>query len=459
MATPAPSLRGRSREREALDDALDRVRDGESAGLVLRGEAGIGKTSLLQYVADRATGARVIQGSGVESELELPFAGLHQLCGPLLDEVESVPEHQLQALRVALGLAGGPPPDRLVVGLGVLGVLAEVAGRQPLVVLVDDTQWLDEATCQVLGVVARRLAAESVLLLLAVRETGEDRLFPGLPDVSLEGLAEDDARALLAGAATGHLDAGVRDRLVAETRGNPLALLELVGGMTEAELGGGFALPDAALTTGLLEEHYLRRVRALPEPTQRLLTIAAADPTGDATLLWRAAQAVGLGHEAGAPARAGPALEVGPGVRFRHPLMRAAAYAAGSDEDRRAAHRALADATDAETDPDRRVWHLAAAATGPDEDVAAELERSADRAQARAGLTAAAAFLERSVALTADPKRRAERALAAAHADLHAGAYDAGLGVLAEAEADAVDDLQRAQVEQLRAQINRSATW
>ena len=457
MAAPGPDLRGRSRERKALDDALDRIRGGESVVLVLRGEAGIGKTSLLRYVAHRATDCRVLRLSGVESEVELPLAALHQLCGPLLGEVKAVPAHQEVALRVALGLAAGPPPDRFVVGLAVLGVLAEVAAKQPVVVLVDDAQWLDGASCQVLGVVARRLLGESVLLALAVRETGEDHLFRGVPELAVEGLGPDDARALLTAATPGQLDERVRERLVAETRGNPLALLELVREMTDAELGGGFALPAAALSTGLLQDHYLTRVHALPEPTQRLLLIAAADATGDPTLLWRAAHTVGLGHDTAEPARAEQLLEIGSGVRFRHPLMRAAAYAAGSAEQRRAAHRALGEAIDPEADPDRRVWHLAAAATGPDESVAAELERSAERARARAGVAGAAAFLQRSVALTEQPARRADRALAAAHAHLHAGAYDAGLGVLAEAEADAVDDLQRARVEQLRAEFNRAA--
>jgi DNA-binding CsgD family transcriptional regulator len=457
MAAPAPDLRGRSRERDALDSALGGVRSGESRVLVLRGEAGIGKTSLLRYVAHGASGCRVLELSGVESELEMPFAGLHQLCGPLLRELKTVPAHQEEALRVALGLTAGRPPDRFVVGLAALSVMADVAARQPLVVLVDDAQWLDEPSCLVLGVVARRLVAESVLLVLAVRETGENHLFPGLPELALEGLGPDDARALLVDATPGPLDERVRERLVAETRGNPLALLELVRGMTEAELGGGFARPAAALSSGLLADRYLARVRALPAPTQRLLTIAASDATGDPTLLWRAAQTVGLSHDTAEPARVEQLLEIGSGVRFRHPLMRAAAYAAGSAEDRRAAHQALADATDPEADPDRRVWHLAAAAPGPDESVAAELERAAERAQARAGVAGAAAFLQRSVALTEEPARRAERALAAAHAYLHAGAFEAGLGVLAEAEADAVDDLQRARIEQLRAEINRSA--
>ena len=455
----APDLRGRSREREALDDALDRVRGGGSDAVVLRGEAGIGKTSLLQYVAQRAAGCRGIQVVGVETELELPFAALHLLCGPLLGEVSTVPDHQVEALRVALGLAAGPPPDRLVVGLGVLGVLADVAAHQPLVVMVDDAQWLDEATCQVLGVVVRRLGAESVLVVLAVRETGADHLFPGVPDLTLDGLDEDDARAVLTAATPGHLDERVRERLVAETGGNPLALLELVRGMADAELAGGFGIPTGAVTTDLLVEHCIQRVRALPEPTQRLLLIAAADATGDPTLMWRAAHTVGLGHDDAEPARSAQLLEIGSGVRFLHPLGRSAAYAAASVDERRAAHRALAAATDAEADPDRRAWHLAASASGPDEGIAEELERSAERARARAGLAGAAAFLQRSVALTAEPSRRAERALAAAEAHLYAGAFDAGLGALAEAEADAVDNLQQARAETLRAAITRAATW
>jgi DNA-binding CsgD family transcriptional regulator len=306
--------------------------------------------------------------------------------------------------------------------------------------------------------VARRLMAESVFLVLAVRETAEGHPFPGVAELAVGGLAEDDARGLLADATPRALDERVRDRLVAETGGNPLALLELVRAMSDAELSGGFAHPPITLTPGLLEQHYLEKVLSLPGPTRQLLTLAAADATGDATLLWRAAQVLGLGHDALEPARAEGLLEIGSGVRFRHPLVRSAAYAAGSPEDRRAAHRALAEVTDAESDSDRRVWHLAAAADAPDEDLAGQLERSAERAQAHAGLAAAAAFLQRSVALTPESARRADRALAAAQAHLHAGAYDAGRAVLAEAEADAVDDLQRARVEQLRAEIDRAST-
>jgi DNA-binding CsgD family transcriptional regulator len=454
MAAPrTPAFRGRAREREVLDGLLDRVRSGESAVLVIRGEAGIGKTELMRYCARQASGCRLVQIAGVESEIELPFAALHQLCAPMLGGLAALPEPQERALRVSFGLAAGTAPDRFVVGLAVLSLLAENAAARPLVCLVDDAQWLDEASSQVLGFVGRRLLAESVLLLFAVREAADKRMFPGLPALIAEGLTDEDARALLTATVTGHLDERVRDRIVAETRGNPLGLLELARGMSEAELAGGFArLPTASLPSRL-QDHYLQRVRALPEPAQRLMLLAAADPTGDATLLWRAAPTLGLGRDAAAEADAEQLLQVGSQVRFRHPLVRSAAYMAGSPEDRRAAHLTLAAATDAQTDPDRRVWHLAAGATGPDEEVATALEQAAAKTQARAGLAAAAAFLQRSVTLTAEPGRRADRALAAALANLHAGAFDAALGLLAQAEADAVDDLQRARVEQLRGQI------
>jgi DNA-binding CsgD family transcriptional regulator len=455
MAAPprTPAFRGRARERKALDGLLGRVRGGQSAVLVIRGEAGIGKTALMRYCARQASGCRLVQIDGAEFEMELPFAALHQLCGPMLSGLDALPEPQQRALRAAFGLAAEPAPDRFVVGLAVLSLLAENAAARPLVCLVDDAQWLDEASSQVLRFIGRRLLAESVLLLFAVREAADERMFPGLPALTLDGLADEDARALLTAAVPGQLDERVCDRIVAETRGNPLGLLELARGLSDAELAGGFAGPPTASLPSRLQDHYLQRVRALPEPTQRLMLLAAADPTGDAALLWRAAPALGLGRDAAAAADAEQLLDIGFHVRFRHPLVRSAAYVAGSPEDRRAAHLTLAAATDARADPERRVWHLAAAATGPDERVAAALEKAAVKTQARAGLAAAAAFLQRSVTLTAEPARRADRALAAALANQHAGAFDIALGLLAQAQADAVDDLQRARVEQLRGQV------
>ena len=454
MAAPRTSaFRGRARERQALDGLLDRVRGGESAVLVIRGEAGIGKTALMRYCARQASGCRLVQIDGVESEMKLPLAALHQLCTPMLSCLAALPEPQQRALRVAFGLAAEPAPDLFILGLAVLSLLAEYAAARPLVCLVDDAQWLDEASSQVLGFVGRRLLAEPVGLLFAVREAAGERLFPGLPALTVEGLTDADARVLLTAAVPGHLDKRVCDRIVAETGGNPLGLLELAGGISEAELAGGFAGLRQASLSDHLEDHYLRRVRVLPGPAQQLMLLAAADPTGDATLLWRAAETLGLGPDAAAAADEEQLLKIGSQVRFRHPLVRSAAYVAGSPEDRRAAHLTLATATDAQTDPERRVWHLAAAATGPDEDVATALEQAAAKIQARAGLAASAAFLQRSVTLTAEPGRRADRALAAALANLHAGAFDIALGLLAQAEAHAVDDLQRARVEQLRGQI------
>ena len=453
MAGKTPAFRGRARERQALDALLDRVRGGESAVLVLRGEAGIGKTALMRYCARQASGCQLAQVHGVESEMELPLAALHQLCTPMLSSLDALPKPQQRALRVAFGLEAEPAPDRFALGLAVLSLLAENAAARPLVCLVDDAQWLDEASSQVLGFVGRRLLAEPVGLLFAVREAAGERVFPGLPSLTIEGLTDKDARALLTAAVPGHLDKRVCDRLVVETGGNPLELLEMATGMTEAELAGGFGGPRQAGLPGHLEDHYLRRVRMLPDPAQQLMLLAAADPTGDATLLWRAAQRLGLGPDAVAAADAEQLLSVGSQVQFRHPLVRSAAYVARSPEDRRAAHLTLAAATDARADPERRVWHLAAAATGPDEEVAAALEHAAAKIQARAGLAASAAFLQRSVTLTAEPGRHTERALAAALAQLHAGAFDIALGLLAEAEAHAVDDLQRARVEMLRGRV------
>src|SRR5258708_23815117 len=309
MAAPrTPAFRGRARERQVLDDLLDRVRSGESAVLVIRGEAGIGKTELMRYCARQASGCGLVQMPGVESEVELPFAALHQLCAPMLGGLATLPEPQEYALRVAFGLAAGPAPDRFVVGLAALSLLAENAAARPLVCLVDDAQWLDEISCQVLGFVGRRLLAESVLLPFAVREMAGERMSPGLPALTVEGLTDEDARALLTATVPGHLDERVRDRIVAETRGNPLGLLGPAGGSSEAELTGGFAGPPTASLASRLQDHYLQRVRALPGPTQRLMLLAAADPTGDPTLLWRAPPTRGLGRDAAAASHATPLL-------------------------------------------------------------------------------------------------------------------------------------------------------
>jgi DNA-binding CsgD family transcriptional regulator len=452
---PGKSFRGRAHERAALDALLNGVRQGESAALVMRGEAGIGKTALMNYCARQASGCRLAQIVGVQSELEMPFAALHQLCRPMLTELSALPELQQQALQVAFGLAAGNPPDRFILGLAVLGLLAEVGVKRPLVCLVDDAQWLDEPSAQVLGFVGRRLAAEAVLLLLAVRETGDEHFWSALPTLTIEGLAPADARSLLAAAVSGHLDDQVRDRIVAETYGNPLKLLEISRDMSPGELAGGFGGPHSPVSSRSLEEHYTLRIRSLPEATQQLLLLAAADPTGDATLLWRAAERLGIPRTAADVTELKDLLEIDEHVRFRHPLIRSASYEVGTSHDRHAAHAAIADA---ERDPERRVWHLAAAADAPDEGVASQLEQAAATAQKRAGSAAAAVFFQRSAELSPEPSRRAERALAAAQAHMNAGNFDAAHAMLAEARALATEDVQLARIERLKGEIQYASS-
>src|SRR5882724_8387311 len=446
-------LLDRRSEREVLDGLLKAVRGGESRVLVVRGEPGVGKSALLEYLVGRASGCRVARAAGVQSEMELAFAGLQQLCAPMLDRLERLPAPQRDALRTAFGLTGGAAPDRFLVGLAVLGLLSEAADERPLVCLVDDVQWLDRTSVQALEFVARRLGADSVALVFAVRQSDEQKMLAGFPELVVEGLRDDEARALLRSVISGPLDEQVRDRIVAETRGNPLALLELPRGLTPAELAGGFGLPGAQALSGRIEASFQRRLAALPATTRRLLLLAAAEPVGDPALMWRAAQRLGIGVEASDAAESEGLLEFGPRVTFRHPLVRSAIYRGASREERRSVHRALAEATDPDADPDRRAWHRAQAAPEPDEEVAADLERSAGRAQSRGGLAAAAAFLERAARLTPNLARRGERALVAAQAKHQAGAPDAALGLLATTQGGPLDDLQRARVDLLRAQI------
>jgi DNA-binding CsgD family transcriptional regulator len=452
-APPASGFLDRTSERELLDRLLADVREGQSAVLVIRGEAGIGKTALIRYAARHAAGFRVVQVTGVEAEMELPFAGIHQLCAPVLDQLDALPQPQRDALNVALGLASGEVPDRFLVGLAVLGLLSSAAEERPMLCLVEDAQWLDNASGLILGFIARRLLAESVVIVVTVREPNTRHDFDGLPELLLRGLAEEDAHTLLMSAVQGRLDDRVRDRIVAETRGNPLALLDLPRSMSAAELAGGFELLAPTDLTRHLEDHYLQRAGQLPEATQRLLLLAAAEPIGDAPLVWRAAHVLGIERTALAPAEDAQLVEVGARVRFRHPLVRSAVYRAAVISERRAAHRALAEATDPDTDPDRRAWHRAHAAVGADEEVAAELERSADRARARGGAAAAAAFLAHAAELTPDPAESGRRALAAAQAKFDAAASDAALELLATAELAPLDELQRARLERMRAKI------
>ncbi len=446
-------LRGRAAECEALRAVVSTVKSGSHQVLVLRGEAGAGKTALLSYVSELASGFRCVQVAGVESDMELAFAGLQQLCAPLMDRFDELPQPQREALNVAFGRGVGPTPDRFLVGLAVLSLMAAATTDQPLLCMVDDAQWLDQVSLQTLSFVARRLLAEPVALILAARDRGAQAL-AGLPELTVNGLSDRDARELLSSLVPGPIDERVQDRIIAETRGIPLALLEVPRNHSAVELASGFGNLTVHRSAGQLEQSFVRRIESLPADTRRLLLVAAAEPVGDAALFLRAAATLGIPVDALAPAEAAGVIEFGPRMRFHHPLIRSAAYRAADLADRRAIHRALAEVTDAQLDPDRRAWHAANAVAGPDDDIAAALETSAVRAQARGGIAAAAAFLERATALTMDPARRVSRAIAAAQANGDAAAPAAADDLLAIAELGSMSDFQRGQVARLRAQMN-----
>jgi DNA-binding CsgD family transcriptional regulator len=444
-------LLGRQSERETLDRLLDGAREARGAVLVLHGEAGVGKTRLLEYAAEAAEDFQDVRISGVEGEMELPFAAVQQLVSPFAELAEHLPDPQREALDVAFGLSGGPAPDRFLVGLATLGVLSEAAEDQPLLALVDDAQWLDDSSAQALAFVARRLAAERIGLLFASR--GACDLFDGLPQLEVGPLGRVDSRALLESALPTRLDEHVLDRIVLETRGNPLALLEMPRGLTPVQLAGGFGLPATKTMPANIEESFTRRLAGLPYDARRLLLLASADSVGDPALLWRAAQELGIAESAVDTLEAEGLLEVGPRIVFRHPLVRSAVYGGAGVKERSAIHRALADATDPQIEPDRRAWHQGQATSMPDEDVAAELEHSAGRAQARGGLAAGAAFLARAADLTPGARRRSQRLLAAAGAKRDAGDLDGALGLVAGVDPGALDELGAGRVRLLEAQI------
>ncbi|RAO24715.1 hypothetical protein MED15_00473 [Micromonospora noduli] len=381
--TEISALRGRRRERDTLDRLLRDVRAGHSRVLVLRGEAGAGKSALLDYLSEHASAGRVTRAAGVEPESEIAYSALQQLCAPLLGHLDGLPEPQRLALATAFGLRPGDPPEGLLIGLAVLGLLAEAAAEQPLVCIVDDVQWMDRMSEVILTFVARRLEEESIALVFASRSPGDEQILGSLPELRVDGLPTAEARALLDSVLPGPVDDRVRDRIVAETRGNPLALLELPRGLTPAELAFGFGGQAATPLASRMEEGFRRRITALPADTRRLLLAAAVEPLGDVTLLWRALKRLGVGPDAAAPAEAAGLVALGARVQFRHPLVRSAAWRSAEAAELREVHRALAEATDLDHDPDRRAWHRAHAAVGPDEEVAAELERSAGRALAR----------------------------------------------------------------------------
>jgi len=450
-ASPGTRLLGRQRERDVLERLLQGAGEGHGGVLVVRGEPGVGKTALLDCAVEAAAEFRVARTAGVEGEMELPYAALQQLTSSMLDLVERLPDPQREALAVAFGLSTGEPPDPFLVGLAVLGLLSEAAEDRPLLGVVDDAQWLDRASARALAFVARRLLAEHIALVFATRETGE--ALADFPEVEVEPLGRRDARTLLESVLPGRMDEAVLERLIAETRGNPLALLELPRGLSPAQLAGGFGLPAALPLAAQIEESFTRRLAKLPRDARRLLLVAAADPIGDPALVWRAAQKLDVPESAVRTVEAEGLLTLAGAVAFRHPLVRSAVYRGAEPDERRETHRALAEATDAKSDPDRRAWHRAQAAAVPDEEVAAELERSAARAQGRGGFAAAAAFLELAAALTPEPPRRAERALAAAQTKFRAGALEDALRLLATAEAGVLGDLERARAGLLGAQI------
>src|SRR6266576_461642 len=412
-------LVGRKRERAVLDRLLEGARVGDGGVLVVHGEPGVGKTALLEYAIEAGEGYRVASTSGVEGETELPFAALQQLCSSFLELEERLPQPQRDALGVAFGVNVGPTPNPFLVGLAVLGLLSEVAEDRPLLTVVDDAQWLDAGSARALAFVARRLLAEKIALVFATRELGS--ALARLPELRVEPLGHRDARSLLESILPAPLDERVLDRIVDETGGNPLALLELPRGLTPTQLAGGFGLPANVPLSASIEESFTRRLAALPYEARRFLLVAAADPV-------------------------------------RHPVVRSAAYRASGLKERREVHRALAEATDPDIDPDRRAWHRAQAAAAPDEEVAAELERSAGRAQGRGGLAAAGVFLERAAALTPDPSKRAERALAAAQRKFQAGALDDARDLLAGTDTGTLTDLELARADLLHAQITFVAT-
>ena len=452
-------LLGRRSERETLDGIVTDALAGQSRVIVVRGEAGIGKSALLGHLLEKVAGWHVATAVGVESEMELAYSGLHQLCGPMLDHLDRLPTPQREALATVFGQSSGPAPDRFLVGLAALTLFAEIAEEQPLVCIIDDAQWLDRASAQILGFVARRLLAERIALVCATRSDLGDKALAGLPELSVDGLGDSDARALLLENVYGPLDAAVCEQIVTESHGNPLALLELPRSWRAADLAGGFGLPDSQPVVSKIEQSYVRRLRVLPSETQLLLLAAAAEPLGDPLLLHRAAETLGVDMGAADPAVDADLLRIGGRVEFAHPLVRSAAYRSAATEDRHRVHRALADATDPETDPDRRAWHRARATPGPGEEVATELERSAGRAGARGGVAASAAFLQRAVALTVDPARRAGRALAAAQASFQAGEFDAALGLLATAEAYPLDGFQSARAALLRGHVALASAY
>ncbi len=441
----------RRAERKVLEGVVEAIRAGESRALVIQGDAGVGKSALLDYLSRHAEGCRVARAAGVQSEMELAFAGIHQLCGQMLDRLDAIPGPQAEALRTAFGLSEGPSVDPFLLGLAVLSLLSEVAAQAPLLCLIDDQQWLDWSSALLLGFAARRLGAESLGLIFAVREPNEH--LSGLPELSVAGLPQEDAGGFLDWLLPGKVDDRIREQIILETKGNPLALLELSRELLSADPPFGLELPRDVADASSIEDSYVRRIGDLPDATRRVLLLAAADPTGDAPRIWRAAGRLGIEVEAAAAAAEAGLADFGARVHFRHPLARSAAYRAASSQERQEAHRVLAEVTDPLHDPERRAWHRAAATSGPDEEVAGELEKAGLLALARGCLGTAGAYMRRAVVLTIEPERRAERAVLAAQGQIRMGSFDVAMEMLAAAETGSISDLQRAHLDLVRAQL------
>jgi DNA-binding CsgD family transcriptional regulator len=444
-------LYGRDNECQVLDALLAATRGGDAGAICLHGEPGIGKTELLNYAVGSASDFRLLRTAGSEAEMELAYASLQEFFRPGLSPLGQLPGPQRRALEIVLGRQAGVAPDPMLVGLALLNVVSALSAERPVLCVVDDAQWLDSSSAQVIGFAARHASKDAVAFLFATRSLTDE--IRGLPQLALGGLGDRDARALLATVLPDRLDDRVIDRVIAETHGNPLAILELPKGLSPAQLAGGFGLPVSVTLADQIEQSYRRRLARLPEESRRLLLVVAADPTGNSEIIWRAADELGIAEEAAEAIERDGLIEFAERVVFHHPLVRSAVYNTASPKDRREVHRALGHATDRNSDPDRRVWHLAQATIRPNKGVADELEASADRAQSRGGFAAAGAFLERSVGLTSDPEGRAVRALRAAQAKLLAGALDSAGALAAVAERGPLNALNQAQLDALMGQI------
>jgi DNA-binding CsgD family transcriptional regulator len=432
---------------------LDAVRGGVSSTLVLVGGLGVGKTVLLEYAIDAAPDMQIVAVTGVQSEIGMEFAALHQLLLPFPPTLDVLPSPQRDALRVAFGLEAGPPPDLFLVGLAVLTVLSHAVQEQPLLCVIDDAHWLDAESAQVLAFVARRLYADRVGMIIAVGERGVTQQFDDLPSVEVGPLPDAEAAELLRSVAGAPLNEQLVSRILADTQRNPLALVELSAEFDVAQLAGLAALPEPLPLSDRLERRFLRQVRGLPADSRAFVLLAAADPAPERSRLWRAAVLAGIDPDAAAADAESAGLLEFPGawVRFRHPLIRSAVYHGATDGERRRAHLALADVSNSGSDLDegRRAWHRAAATTVPDEDVATELDRAAARARGRGGYWAQVALLRRSVELTPDEGRRAQREVALAGAEFASGRPDTAHDLLDHAMPRLTDDMTRGQATQL----------